>query len=82
LKRKIAEIMVVNSSGPSNSTTKKRHIPGFSDNEKVNGCSNKILQIVVVANIHNHDIARRLLDEGSACDIVYEDVIEMMGLKK
>lgn len=61
LKRKIAEIKVVNSFGPSTSTTKKRHIIGLSDNEKVNGGSDEILQIVMMVTIHNHDVARKVI---------------------
>lgn len=61
---------------------KKMPILSFIDDEKVNGRSNEIFLLVVMVGIQNHDVARCLVDEGSSVEIMYENSLEKLGLKK
>lgn len=81
-RRKIAQLMAVHAAKTVPKTGRNRPILGFSDEEKVNGGSNKIFLLVIIMEIHGHDITRCLIDEGGSVDILYQDAFEKLVLWK
>lgn len=81
-RRKIAQLMAVHAAMTVPKTGRNRPILGFSDEEKVNGGSNEIFPLVIIVEIHEHDVNRCLIDEGGSVDILYQDAFEKLGLWK
>lgn len=54
----------------------------FTDNEKIDGFPNEDLPLVFITGIHDHDLAKCLVDEGSSVTILYQDSFEKLGLRK
>jgi len=68
--------------GAPQKAAKKRPLLGFINNQKVNGVSNGELLLVIVMAIRDHDVARCLVDEGSSVDILYQDALKKLGLRR
>jgi hypothetical protein len=83
MKRRIDEMFAVTTGSiPPPKTTSKRPMLGFTDDEMLNNKPNEMFPLIIMATLDNFDVSRILVDEGSSCDIMYQDLFEKMGLKK
>jgi len=67
---------------PKAKTEKVRAALGFTDDEKVNGDPNGIFPLIISTNIHGHRVRGCLIDEGNPVDILYQNIIERLGLRR
>ncbi|MCI06415.1 hypothetical protein A2U01_0027474, partial [Trifolium medium] len=82
LKRKIANMFSVNTGMSSQRKHSDRPVLGFSDDEYVGGTPNEIFLVIIMATMVNHNVSKVLIDEGSSCDIMYEELFTKLGLKR
>ncbi|MCH98019.1 hypothetical protein A2U01_0019018, partial [Trifolium medium] len=80
-KRRIAEMCSVITDTTS-SREGGRPILGFNDDEYPGGTPNEIFPLIVIATMAHHDVSRILIDQGSSCDVMYQELFEKFGLKK
>ncbi|MCI90704.1 hypothetical protein A2U01_0111998, partial [Trifolium medium] len=51
---------------------------GFNDTEYSGGTPKKIFPLIVIATMANHDVSRILIDQGSSCDVMYQELFEKL----
>ncbi|MCH86007.1 hypothetical protein A2U01_0006861, partial [Trifolium medium] len=51
----------------------------FSDEEYVRGVPNELFLVIIMATMAKHDISRILVDQGSSCDIIAEELFTKLG---
>ncbi|MCI19167.1 hypothetical protein A2U01_0040322, partial [Trifolium medium] len=59
-----------------------RPVLGFNDDEYPGGTPNEIFSLIVIATMAHHDVSRILRDQGSSCDVMYQELFEKHGLKR
>lgn len=80
MKRKIAELMVVNKKDISTSSKgPERSILGFLDSENIGGIPNDIFPLVITTTVSHFDVSQILTDGGSFCDIMYSKLFEKVA---
>lgn len=68
--------------GSTSSTDLERSVLGFRDNDQVRVVLNEIFLLVITTTIINFGVSQFLIDNGSSCNIMYDDIFERIGLKK
>lgn len=53
---------------------------GFRDHGKVNGIRKATLHLVIVASIENHIVLGSLVEDGSLCNVLYDDTLRKLEL--
>jgi hypothetical protein len=46
------------------------------------GTPNEIFPLIVIATMAHHDVSRVLIDQGSLCEVMYQELFQKLGLKK
>ncbi|MCI34677.1 hypothetical protein A2U01_0055897, partial [Trifolium medium] len=54
----------------------------ITDDEYPGGIPNEIFPLIVIAAMAHHDVSRILIDQGSSCDVMYQELFEKLGLKR
>ncbi|MCH90267.1 hypothetical protein A2U01_0011180, partial [Trifolium medium] len=80
-KRWIAEMCSVKTD-TANPKKGGRLVLGFNDDEYPGGTPNEIFPLIVIATMAHHDVSRILIDQGSSCDVMYQELLEKLGMKK
>ncbi|MCI72293.1 hypothetical protein A2U01_0093556, partial [Trifolium medium] len=57
----------------SGSKEKGRSMLCFNDDEYPGGTPNEIFPLIVIATLAYHDVSRILIDQGSSCDVMYQE---------
>jgi hypothetical protein len=61
---------------------KERPAIGFSDDEYPRGTPNEIFPLIIITTMAHHDVSRVLVDQGSSCDVIYQELFQKPGLHK
>ncbi|MCI09265.1 hypothetical protein A2U01_0030349, partial [Trifolium medium] len=80
-KRKIAEMCSVRTNTPNNKEGGRPMI-GFNDDEYLGDNPNEIFPLIIIATMACHDVSSVLIDQGSSCNVMYQELFERLGLKK
>lgn len=53
---------------------------GFLDRDKINGLPNVDLPLILTVTIDDRNLTEFLIDEGSSCDILYSETVDLIGI--
>lgn len=81
MKRKSQEI-VSNTSSSTTYITSGRTLLIFEDRDLVDGKLNRYIPLVIQADMGNFEVRRILVDQGSSVDIMFADLLIVLGITK
>jgi hypothetical protein len=55
---------------------------GFTDHDLINGSPNEDLPLLLIANIADYDVSRILIDQGSSCDIMFNEIFSKLQIEQ